>query len=177
MLWRLSSARLVQSRGKVLVILSSAHVLDLRDGKAYHTGYYLDELAIPLSNLSDAGYTPVFADPSGEPTTFDPVSNDKMFFGGNDATRAQAINFLENLKALQKPKTLKAVLSAGTSDYVGIFIPGGPAPMQDLVAGKTPGQTFTAFPDPSKPTRFSFPVPTPSASPPSHPTPFPTARV
>lgn len=152
MLWRLSSARLVQSRGKVLVILSSAHVLDLRDGKAYHTGYYLDELAIPLSKLIDAGYTPVFADPSGEPTTFDPVSNDKMFFGGNDATRAQAINFLENLKALQKPKTLKAVLSAGTSDYVGIFIPGGHAPMQDLVADKTLGQILTAFHDASKPT-------------------------
>jgi putative intracellular protease/amidase len=124
----------------------------LRDGKAYHTGYYLDELAIPLSKLIDAGYTPVFADPSGEPTTFDPVSNDKMFFRGDDATRAQAISFLENLKALQKPKTLKAVLIAGTSDYVGIFIPGGHAPMQDLVADKTLGQILTAFHDASKPT-------------------------
>ncbi len=127
----------------MLVILSSAHTLDLRDGKEYHTGYNLDELAIPLSKLIDAGYTPVFADPSGEPTTFDRVSNDKMFFGGNDATRAQAVSFLANLKSLQKPQTLKAVLNAGTSDYVGIFIRGGHAPMQDLVADATLGQILT----------------------------------
>ena len=44
---------------KVLVILSSASQLELRDAKTYHTGYYLDELAIPLRKIVDAGYTPV----------------------------------------------------------------------------------------------------------------------
>jgi hypothetical protein len=32
-----------QSRGKVLAAMSSAHELDLRDGKHYETGYYLNE--------------------------------------------------------------------------------------------------------------------------------------
>jgi hypothetical protein len=37
--------------GKVLVILSSSQQLELRDGKTYPTGYYLDELEIPLHKI------------------------------------------------------------------------------------------------------------------------------
>src|SRR5271155_3319133 len=58
--------------GKVLVILSSASQLELREGKTYHTGYYLDELAIPLRKIVDAGYSPVFANPKGNAGSFDP---------------------------------------------------------------------------------------------------------
>jgi hypothetical protein len=35
--------------GKALVVMSSANQLQLRDGKHYQTGYYLDELALPLA--------------------------------------------------------------------------------------------------------------------------------
>ena len=40
--------------GRVLVILSSSQQLELRDGKTYRTGYYLDELEIPLRKIIDA---------------------------------------------------------------------------------------------------------------------------
>jgi putative intracellular protease/amidase len=138
--------------GKVLIILSSAHQLELRDGKKYQTGYYLDELEIPLRKLVEAGYTPVFADPKGEATTFDPVSNDKMFFGGDDAARAQAVKYLADNKDLQHPKTLAAIRAEGTKDYVGIFIPGGHAPMQDLLTDKTLGEILVSFHNTSRPT-------------------------
>src|SRR5579862_2705276 len=40
-----------QSRGKVLVVMSSAHELDLRDGKHYETGYDLNEFVVPYRKL------------------------------------------------------------------------------------------------------------------------------
>lgn len=68
------------SKGKVLVVMSSAKVLDLKDGKKYDTGYYLNELATPLKAIVDAGYTPVFADPLGNEPQMDASSNNDMFF-------------------------------------------------------------------------------------------------
>jgi putative intracellular protease/amidase len=138
--------------GKVLVILSSATQLELRDGKSYQTGFYLDELEIPLRKIVQAGFTPVFANPAGKPVTFDPVSNDKMFFGGDDAVRAEAVKFLADNRDLQHPRTLDAVLKEGTADYVGIFIPGGHAPMQDLIQNKSLGAILAAFHANGRPT-------------------------
>jgi putative intracellular protease/amidase len=143
---------LAADKGEVLVILSSANQLQLRDGKTYHTGFYLDELAIPLRKMIAAGYTPVFANPDGKPATFDPVSNDKIFFGGDDKARADAVKLVESLPAFQHPKTLTAVLKEGTAQYVGIFIPGGHAPMQDLSHDKTLGQILVTFHQSNRPT-------------------------
>jgi hypothetical protein len=50
-----------QAHGRVLIVMSGAHHLDLQGGRKYETGYYLDELAIPLKRMVDTGYTPVFA--------------------------------------------------------------------------------------------------------------------
>jgi putative intracellular protease/amidase len=141
-----------QQERKVLIVLSSAHQLDLRDGKEYNTGYYLDELAIPLQKLVAAGYTPVFANPQGNPVAFDPVSNDKMFFGGNDAARAQAIKFVQSFPGTQHPQTLAQIAAQGTSNYYGIFIPGGHAPMQDLSHDKNLGPILVSFHDNGRPT-------------------------
>jgi putative intracellular protease/amidase len=138
--------------GKVLVVLSSADRLELRDGKTYHTGYYLDELEIPLHKLVDAGFTPVFANPEGKPVTFDPVSNNKMFYGGDDAARAAAVKYLADNRDLKHPRTLDSVLKEGTAGYVGIFIPGGHAPMQDLIQNKTLGTILASFHGNQRPT-------------------------
>lgn len=138
--------------GKVLVVLSSASQLELRDGRNYRTGYYLDELSIPLRKLVAAGYTPVFANPRGNAADFDPVSNDKMFFGNDEAARARAEGYVHGLRELQAPRRLSAVLAEGTQDYVGIFIPGGHAPMQDLVDDKDLGRILAAFHADHRPT-------------------------
>ena len=138
--------------GKVLVILSSASQLELRDGKQYRTGYYLDELSLPLAKMIKAGFTPVFANPKGNAVSYDPVSNDKMFFGGSDAARAENVKFVEGINELQHPKTLAAIVKEGTTDYVGVFIPGGHAPMQDLTHDKTLGEILVSFHSTGRPT-------------------------
>jgi len=138
--------------GKVLVIMSSAHQLELRDGKKYETGYYLDELAIPLRKLIDAGYTPVFASPNGEVPSYDQVSNDKMFFGGSESALAEAVKLVKSDKGPVHPKKLSVVAAEGTKDYVGIFIPGGHAPMQDLSQDKDLGKILITFHATQRPT-------------------------
>lgn len=139
-------------QGKVLVILSSEQGLALRDGKTYNAGFYLDELQIPLRKIVEAGFTPVFANPRGNTVTFDPASNNKLFFKNDDSERARAVEFLNGLEDFKKPKTFKTILEEGTSDYVGIFIPGGWSPMQDLVLDNELGKILLTFHETERPT-------------------------
>jgi len=51
--------------------MSSAQELDLRDGKKYPTGYYLNEFIVPYRKLVEAGYEPVIANPQGDMPVMD----------------------------------------------------------------------------------------------------------
>ncbi len=135
------------SKGKVLVVMSSASTLDLKDGKKYTTGYYLNEFVVPYRKLVEAGYEPVIANPKGDLPVMDVHSNNAMFFGGDDAARADALKYSQGIEQLKHPKTLASVVSEGTSGYVGVFIPGGHAPMVDLVSDQNLGKILTSFHD------------------------------
>jgi putative intracellular protease/amidase len=144
-------ATTAQSRGKVLVVMSGAHLLDLQDGKVYATGYYLNELYVPLAALIKAGYTPVFANPNGDTPSMDASSNNVKFFGGDDAKRMNALRFINGLSGLRHPVRLSSVV-AHTDEYVGVFVPGGHAPMIDLVKDKDLGKILTSFRGSGRPT-------------------------
>lgn len=131
--------------GKVLIVLSNAATLDLKDGKTYNTGYYLGELAIPLKAIVEAGYLPVFANPDGIESHWDPVSADVLYFNNDQAQSQAAADYLAGIADLKTPRTLADVLAEGTDDYVGIFIPGGHAPMQDLMQNVELGKVLRAF--------------------------------
>ena len=147
-----SMAAQAQDKGKVLVVLSSASHLDLKDGKRYETGYFLNELAIPLQALRNAGYTPVFADPDGKAPAMDAHSNDATFFGGDDKARADALAFVGSQEGLKHPLTLASVAKHGIDGYAAVFIPGGHAPVQDLPLNADLGKILTAFHKAGKPT-------------------------
>ncbi|WP_109476183.1 type 1 glutamine amidotransferase domain-containing protein [Paraburkholderia sp. C35] len=141
-----------QSKGKVLVVMSSAHELDLRDGKKYATGYYLNEFVVPYRKLVEAGYEPVIANPNGDMPVMDANSNNKLFFGGDDKARADALTYSKGIQQLKHPKTLASVVAEGTNGYVGLFIPGGHAPMVDLQKDKNLGKILTSFHESGRPT-------------------------
>src|ERR1700753_718841 len=127
------------SKGKVLVVMSSANALDLKDGKVYSTGYYLNEFVVPYRKLVEAGYEPVIANPKGDLPAMDANSNNAMFFGGDEAARAAALAYAQSIDQLKHPKTLASVVAEGTGAYVGLFIPGGHAPEADLLTEKNLG--------------------------------------
>jgi putative intracellular protease/amidase len=140
------------SKGKVLVVMSSATSLDLKDGKQYSTGYYLNEFVVPYRKLVEAGYEPIIANPKGDRPVMDVNSNNAMFFGNDDAARVDALRFAEGLALLDRPRTLASVVAEGTDSYVGLFIPGGHAPMADLLKDKNLGKILISFHNTGRPT-------------------------
>jgi putative intracellular protease/amidase len=140
------------SKGKVLVVLSSAHQLVLKDGKTYATGYYLNEFEVPYCKLVAAGYQPVIADPNGDEPVMDAHSNNALFFGGDDAARAAAFQYVQGIDQLKHPHTLASVVAEGTKGYAGIFIPGGHAPLVDLLKDKNLGKILVSFHTTHRPT-------------------------
>lgn len=135
----------IPSKGRVLVVLSSARILTLRDDRYYPTGFYLNEFAVPVKALIQAGYDPVFADPKGDPVDWDKHSASPRYFGGSEKALQDTIHFVEGLSALKHPRTLASVRSEGINSYVGIIIPGGHAPLEDLMTDPDLGQILRAF--------------------------------
>jgi putative intracellular protease/amidase len=59
---------------------------------------------------------------------------------------------LDYIEQLKHPKTLASVVEEGTNGYVGLFIPGGHAPMVDLLKDKNLAKILTSFHESSRPT-------------------------
>jgi putative intracellular protease/amidase len=131
-------------RGKVLVILSSATALELRDGKSYPTGFFLNELAAPAKALMDAGWEPVFANPKGNAARWDPRSAAPIYYGGSQAKLDEAMRFVEDLAGLKAPRTLAAIAAEGVGGYAAVLIPGGHAALQDLPTDPDTGRVLRA---------------------------------
>jgi putative intracellular protease/amidase len=147
-----ASPSLAQSKGRVLVVLSGTDTLELRDGVKYRTGYFLNEFAIPVRAMIAAGYEPVFATPGGKPPSRDTHSEDAKFFNGDAAELAETKAFVDGLDGLRKPRTLASVRAEGASRFAGVFLPGGHAPMQDLLVDRDLGALLADFHRAEKPT-------------------------
>ena len=139
-------------KGKVLVVLSSAQAIPLRDGKTYRTGYYLNELMTPVEALVKAGYEPVFANPQGNAVNADEHSLSADYFGKDTARYRRILQLRGRLTQLQQPRRLQDVVQAGLGEYSGVFFPGGHAPMADLLTDAAVGQVLRYFHEQGRPT-------------------------
>ncbi len=132
----------------VLVVLSDAHHLDLKDGKRHATGFYLNELLVPVKMLLDAGHTVTFATPLGRAPAVDASSLDVQYFGGDAAQLADyraLLNKLALTDARRSPVVSLARVAQQGYDYDAVYVPGGHAPMQDLVRSPDLGRLLAAF--------------------------------
>ncbi|EOU9523565.1 type 1 glutamine amidotransferase domain-containing protein [Cronobacter turicensis] len=140
----------------VLVVLSDADHLDLKDGKVFPTGFYLNELMQPVKRLLDAGHQVTFATPNGLAPTLDKSSDDKMHFN-NDVNAWRTHRALLDKLRLTSPASSPVISLAraaqrGYGEFDAIYIPGGHAPMQDLLTSPALGQALAAFHAAGKPT-------------------------
>ncbi len=140
------------SKGKVLVIGSNATRLDVQGGGFTPTGQYLNETVIPALAVIDAGYEVVLATPTGERPHIDAASDSVGHFGGDQAAYDRAKAFYANDPAMTQARTLASVIAEGLDDYVGVFFPGGHAPMVDLMQDAETGVILRHFHERSKPT-------------------------
>lgn len=135
--------------GNVLVVLSDADHLDLKDGKVYETGFYLNELMQPVRRLLDAGHSVTFATPKGNAPTLDKSSVDKMYFNGDEAALQAHKALMERMDITSRSKSpvisLSRVEQIGYGHFDAVYIPGGHAPMQDLLQSEELGKLLKNF--------------------------------
>ncbi|QHG65477.1 type 1 glutamine amidotransferase domain-containing protein [Pseudomonas putida] len=142
--------------GNVLVVLSDENHLDLKDGKVLSTGFFLNELMQPVKLLLDAGHQITFATPNGQAPTVDASSITSAYFG-NDAANLQVHkDLLAKLALTSREKSpvvsLARIEQLGYDRFDAVYIPGGHAPMQDLLKSPALGRLLTDFHSRSKTT-------------------------
>ncbi|WP_322013873.1 type 1 glutamine amidotransferase domain-containing protein [Paraburkholderia sp. J12] len=134
-----------ESKGKILIVLSSEQQLPLKDGKHFQTGYYLNELVIPARKFSEAGYELVFANPKGNTPAVDQTSLSADYFGGSQQALEEAERYQATQTGLAHPVKLSDVAHGDLSQYKAVFVPGGPAPMIDLASDPDLGAILRDF--------------------------------
>lgn len=140
------------SKGKILVIGSSAETLELKDGRNEPVGYYLNELADPMQAAVGAGYDIVLATPKGSTPLIDKDSIDPAHFGGSKEALQKAQDFVARNPAMQHPRSIRSVIDEGLDDYIAVFTPGGHPPMADLMQDPDLGEVLRYFHEAGKPT-------------------------
>jgi putative intracellular protease/amidase len=146
---------------KVLIVMSDAASFPLynvgTDGKTVEqpSGYFLMELAKPLSRLLDEGYEVTFASPEGKEPTPDPLSLSLAAFAGNFYERKRETDLIERMKkenGFSRPKKFSEISDEDLKGLAGVFIPGGHAPLSDLGDNPELGRILNHFHSQHKPT-------------------------
>lgn len=145
-----TAARAANNTGKVLVVMSGAAHLTLKNGNRHPTGYFLSELTGPAQALAAAGYELVFANPTGKEPSIDKTSDSAQWFKtGSDYQQAKT--FINEAIGLKKPRRLDSFTDGELSSFSAIFVPGGHAPMEDLAKDRHLGLILSFFHKTGKP--------------------------
>lgn len=151
----LTAASIAQA-ANVLVVLSDTDTLELKAGKTFSTGFYLNEAMQPVKMLREAGHSITFATPTGRAPTLDKGSINPMFFGGDTQALQQHLDLLNSLAVTSPTQSpvisLTRVAQIGYELFDAVFVPGGHAPMQDLLVSSELGKLLGEFHRRGKPT-------------------------
>src|SRR5215468_1353643 len=139
------------TKDTVLVIGSNATRIDVQGGTG-PTGNYLNETVVPMMAVIGAGHGVVLATPNGTKPHIDEVSDSAVHFGGDQAAYSRAKDFWANDASTNQVRTLRSVIDEGLDGYAGVFVPGGQAPVVDLMQDADAGEILRHFHQHSKPT-------------------------
>ncbi|MEW1807680.1 type 1 glutamine amidotransferase domain-containing protein [Pseudarthrobacter sp. NPDC080039] len=125
----------------ILMVVSAADSLTMKDGSEHPTGYWAEELVVSHQSLTEAGNTVHIATPGGRKPTVDQVSLAAESAGGED--RAQGFkDYLAKIDAeLAHPLVLADV---DVASYDAVVMPGGHGPMADLYKDADLGRILVA---------------------------------
>jgi putative intracellular protease/amidase len=140
------------SKGTVLVLGSNATRIEVEGGGTGPTGNYLNETVVPMMALIEAGYNLVLATPNGTKPHMDEASDSPTHFGGDQAAYVRAKAFWATEPAMNDVRTLREVIRERLDEYAGVFVPGGQAPVVDLMQDPDAGEILRHFHQHSKPT-------------------------
>ncbi|MBD7996829.1 type 1 glutamine amidotransferase domain-containing protein [Arthrobacter sp. Sa2CUA1] len=128
----------------ILMIVSAANSLTMKDGSEHPTGFWAEELVEAHRTLLEAGHRITFATPGAKAPTVDEISLTPEQAGGEEkAERLRA--YLEELRPeLDSPMSLADVVPL---EYDAVVIPGGHGPMADLTTDWDMGRILIAAND------------------------------
>jgi putative intracellular protease/amidase len=141
------------SKGTVLVVGSNSTRIEVQGGGTGATGQYLNETVVPAMALIDAGYDVVLATPNGKPPHIDEASDSAAHFGGDEQAYQRARKFFDSDPSM-KGRTLRSVLDEGLDKVAAVFVPGGQAPVVDLMQDAEVGEIVRHCHEHKKPTAF-----------------------
>ncbi|MGZ3773333.1 MAG: type 1 glutamine amidotransferase domain-containing protein [Pseudobdellovibrionaceae bacterium] len=147
-----SNSRKIAKPKSILVILSSERQLELKNSNTYLTGYYLNELIVPVRKLIDNKFEIIFATPKGNIPSPDEHSLSKTYFDNDQVKFEEYKTFHDNLLSHAKFHKLSDFDSSKLDQIAGLFIPGGHAPMQDLLKDPDLRRILQYFHSHKKPT-------------------------
>ncbi len=142
----------MMTKATILILGSNATQITLRGGGSATIGQYLNETTVPAMALIDAGYDVVLATPDGTKPHIDAVSDDASHFGGDRSAYDRARRFFADDAAMNDVQTLRAVIERGLDRFAGVFVPGGHAPVVDLMQDTDAGTILRHFHQVAKPT-------------------------
>lgn len=148
----MQSALAQDSKGQILVLLSSESQMQLQEGKTLTTGYYLNEFGVPADALLNAGYQLVLATPKGNAPVVDAKSVSVQYFAGDEAEMQRIQQVVAAIPGIDDTLSLQEVIDGGLAQYDGVFIPGGHAPLIDLANNPQVGEILRHFNAEAKPT-------------------------
>ncbi|MGY6126917.1 type 1 glutamine amidotransferase domain-containing protein (plasmid) [Paraburkholderia strydomiana] len=140
------------SKGTILVVGSNATQLEAQGGGTITIGQFLNETAVPLMAVVAAGYDFVLATPTGEKPHMDRDSDALIYFANDDAARTRARDFFNNDPAMNRVQTVRSVIDDGLDRFVGVFFPGGHAPVVDVMQDPDVREVLRHFHTKNKPT-------------------------
>lgn len=140
------------SKAKVLIIGSNATRIEVQGGGWGATGQYLNETVVPAMAIEAAGYEVVLATPDGTKPHIDAASDAAAHFEGDEAAYARAKAYYADSPAMNDVRTLGSVIAEGLEYYAGVFVPGGQAPVVDLMQDAELGIILRHFHERAKPT-------------------------
>lgn len=138
----------------ILVVLSGETQLKLKGNKIFKTGFFLNELMIPVMEMQNKGIKLTFITPKGNNPKMDKGSDSASFFASTEEY-IKAKTLLKQLALTTDKKAISSfseVNKIGLKNFDGIFVPGGHAPMIDLAKSKELGKILTHFHKGKKPT-------------------------
>lgn len=139
-------------KGRVLIIGSNATRIEVRGGGTGATGQYLNETVVPALAVIAAGYDVVLATPNGSKPHIDDASRSAQHFEGDEAAFQRAEAFYASDPSMNQGRTLRSVIDEGLEHYAAVFVPGGQAPMVDLMQDADVGEILRHFHARQKPT-------------------------
>ena len=140
------------SKGTILVVGSNATQLEAQGGGTITIGQFLNETAVPLMTLVAAGYDFVLTTSTGAKPHVDKDSDALLYFAQDDKARVRAREFFNNDPAMNHVRTIRSEIDAGLDRFVGVFFPGGHAPIVDVMQDPDAGEVLRYFHSASKPT-------------------------